>query len=404
MSSASRRQRKLREKLEKENGRHPSPPPKFTVPPPRAHCASQVRIGPEPAAAATATATGPGEFDPATLFESGTGPRFNSLKDSLRSKLLFPIEMKVAIVELTRAFGKQHKPTTKLEWWLVGEMARTTIQIDICCDQMLINDMLVIEKAGSAWVEQCQERAQRLGARLTKSPHVVKGALERTKYGALYLIDKLELLKDVIDSAGCIDEEQRQSFFDLVGIDHVYRNGSPRIPAGTDAAALSALVVKEIERHRSNLAESLIKSDRQEQQAAMVGISRFVDAETRRLKSNQSRARRRLTWAWDALKWLRMGVAPADIIDNESGKPLDPKDHESPTPADAEPSPSDPADAESGEVWMPTFLQGASEETRQDFTIFTEAYLRRRARAAKSKAAPAADQSAPAAEPEPPSA
>jgi hypothetical protein len=46
------------------------------------------------------------------------------------------------------------------------------------------------------------------------------------------------------------------------------------------------------------------------------------DTVTRRIKSNASRAHKRLTWAVDTFRSLRAGVAPATIIDPETRRPL----------------------------------------------------------------------------------
>ena len=45
------------------------------------------------------------------------------------------------------------------------------------------------------------EQACRLGQKLSASPCWVKGALERTKYGALYLIEKLTGLAEIVAEA-----------------------------------------------------------------------------------------------------------------------------------------------------------------------------------------------------------
>ena len=181
-----------------------------------------------------------------------TGPRresrANSVKRGLRSKFLFPLEMKESIDELFHAFSLQQLPRTRLEEWLVFELARSSVQCDECNDQLLINKLRVIERVGISWDDDCTERIDKLGERLHKDPYHIQRALARTRHGALYLIDKWALIDDSIVTNGGLDESQFETVHDLLGIEHVYRNGCRQVPAATDAPALRAVVAREVGR------------------------------------------------------------------------------------------------------------------------------------------------------------
>ena len=173
--------------------------------------------------------------------ETGTRreSRANSVKRGLRSKLLFPLEMKEAIDELAAAFSLQMKPCTSLEKWMVQEMARSSVQCDECSDQLLIDKVRIIERVGISWDDDCAERSEKLSLKLPVAPYNVQRALARTKHGALYLINQLTLLGEAVETNGGLDDPQRQVLYDLLGIEHVYRNGCrqvhrvwPRRPSG----------------------------------------------------------------------------------------------------------------------------------------------------------------------------
>ena len=145
-----------------------------------------------------------------------------------------------SINELTSEFSLQLKPGTSLERWLVSQMAISTVQCDECDDQLLVNKVRIIERVGTSWDDDCTERTDKLGQRLAADPYNVQRALARTKHGALFLIEKWTLLGEAIDSSGGLNDEQIQTCYDLIGIEHVFRSGCSRVPPGTDAVALRA--------------------------------------------------------------------------------------------------------------------------------------------------------------------
>ena len=284
---------------------------------------------------------------------AGPGSRFNALYDGLRSRLLFPDWMLRAIDERACAFAAQVAPRTLLEEWCVREMARGTVQKDLASDQLLINLRLAVERAGSSrWEDDRREQAEKLAKRLPTEPYRVARALARSKYGALYLIDKLTALGDVIATNGGLNDSQRDALLDALGIDHVVRDGC-KVPAGNDGPGLAAVVEREKARLEASVERSLNDRDRSEQRAAMIGIVRQHDEETRRLKSDKSRAQRRYNWAWKTFLQVQAGVNPATIIDPETGKPVDPRPHSSPAAEAARPAPGPAAEPVEAPSWDP---------------------------------------------------
>jgi hypothetical protein len=264
--------------------------------------------------------------------------RANATRLGLRSKLLFPVQMKELIDKLAVEYSLEMKTTTSLQEWCAFEMARSTVQCDESNDQLLINKVRIIEDIGTNWDDQCDERVQRLGARLPADSCRVQRALASSKHGALYLVDKLTLLGDAVDSNGVLDNAQMTTLYDLVGIDTVYRNGCRRVPTATDPQALRAFINNEVGKHRANLAGTLNARSDSEKRMAALGIARFRDAQTRALRSDLNRARKRYSWALESLRELQRGTDAAMILDPDTGAPI-----AAGPPARAVPEPHRPA-------------------------------------------------------------
>jgi hypothetical protein len=229
-----------------------------------------------------------------------------------------------AIVKACDKFTAILKPVGALEEYLVREMARSSTQDEKCSEQLDVDGFRAVERVGTSWDMDNAARIDRLGARMAKSPQVVAGELGRSKHGALYLINQWSALDEAIATNGGLDEPQRQVAFDLLGIDHVYRNGSRQVPAATDAPGLKALVARELGRHRDNLEQTLNATDTAERKMATLGLMSRRDATSRLLRADQNRARRRFSWALETLQMLRKGADPATLIDPDTGKPIAP--------------------------------------------------------------------------------
>jgi len=165
-------------------------------------------------------------------------------------------------------------------------------------------------------------------------------------------------------------------------VDHVFRNGSQKVPAGSDGPALAAVVAKEKARLTTKLDRELNARDLHEQAAARLGIVRHLrDQETRNLRGDQTRADRRVKWALQTLADVRAGVDPATIIDNETRRPINPQDPASPAqeaaPADPPAPPSPPAEPSPSAAQKSPFPEGLPEELKQIFLLVGEAYARK---------------------------
>src|SRR5262249_5174476 len=116
----------------------------------------------------------------------------------------------------------------------------------------------------------------------------------------------------------------------------------PEVPAGTDTAALKALVAREL-RRLETLQLTLSARDQADQRMAVKGVPMHQDAVTRRLKQNAARARARLAWAteqWNRLK-NPQAAAGAGTPDTDADTRKAPAPAPAPAPA-VKPAPVPP--------------------------------------------------------------
>ncbi len=326
----------------------------------------------------------PPERDSDGRTQAGFGSRGNRLIHGIRARLLFPDLMRQAMDERKVKYAARIKPIDALEAFLVGQMARGSVQSEFAGDQLLANYPLAVGRVDTRWEEDRRDDADRLGERLSKSPCRVARALGRTKYGALYLIDKLTSLGESIAANGRLDPQQRDYLFDILAVDPILRNGSARVPAGDDGPALAEAVEKERARLTTKIERSLNGQDLSEQSAARLGIVRSYDQETKNLRSNARYADRRYDWAWAALCQLRAGVDPSTIIDPETNNPIAPEAPAAPAPEAAPPGPAAPASpppepaASTSTFRLPAAFAGLPEEIKQMLILMAEADHRER--------------------------
>ena len=281
----------------------------------------------------------------------------------------------------------------------MGQLAMGTVQSDLAADQLIVNASLAVQRVDTPrWAEDRREYAEKLGQRIATAPGRIARELGRCKYGALYLLDQLTSISESIASNGCLDDAQRECLFDCLGVDHVFRNGSQKVPAGSDGPGLAAAVEKEKARLTTKLERELNARDLQEQADARLGIVKFRDQETRNLRGDETRADRRVKWAWQTLAEVRAGVDPATILDNETGRPINPRDRDSPAPEAARPKPAPPepptatapeaaaaAAASTSTFRIPPMLQGLPEELKQMLILMAEAHHRKLAPAGEER-------------------
>ena len=140
-------------------------------------------------------------------------------------------------------------------------MARASVKIDVATELLTINQERVQSRVETHWDEDAAAREDRRAKGLQDQPYDVARELGRSKHGTLLLISRWEALGEAVAANQGLDEVQIQMAYDLLAIPKVLRNGSRQVPAADNAPALSALVNRELARHRTRLERSLNAAD-----------------------------------------------------------------------------------------------------------------------------------------------
>jgi hypothetical protein len=146
-----------------------------------------------------------------------------------------------------------------------------------------------------------------------------------------------------------------------------------------------ALCGREVQRLARKLELVLEPRDRLAQDKARLGLPGVPNPAVRRLKSDVSRARKRMVWAIDTFRALKLGIAPAVIIDPETKQPVGPAsradrkaaaaaESEQASGPEAEPD-SEPVAAEADNVPVP-LPAGLSPEAQEMLLIMGESIRR----------------------------
>jgi hypothetical protein len=272
--------------------------------------------------------------------EGSAASRRNAIDDGSRSISEFPPEMAERIAAKEKTLKAELKPRNELESMAITELARASIQHVHCEDQVIRNEARVIADVDLSWNDDQRAHINRVGGRLGKAPDRVAPALEQSRQGAEWCVDRWRGLAQAVAAHGRLTDEQRALAFDLMGISVVLRAGTQRVPAADDAEGLKAFIDQQIERLETRIETELKDRDVREQERARHGLPRIEDAQTRKLRSNANRAYRRFVTALESFRQLRLDLPPAPGTVKGRTAPA-------PAPPTAPAPPSAPAPADS---------------------------------------------------------
>jgi hypothetical protein len=247
----------------------------------------------------------------------GSASRRNAIRDGCRSLSQFPEDMQRVINAREDALRDELKPENELEVICVEEIACASIQVRVCEGQVEQDKVRFRTESGLTWDDDRRTEVYALAERLPKAPQRVAHLLEQSLQGAEFCIERWVGLRDSVEANGRLTEPQRQRAFDLLGVDLLARDGTKRVPAADDAAGLLALVERQEKRLKDRINGELRSRDERARERAKRGLPTVQDAETKRVRSNFSRASRRLKWATEMFWQLRQDLA--------LGVPLDPE-------------------------------------------------------------------------------
>jgi hypothetical protein len=260
----------------------------------------------------------------------------NAIRDGCRSITEFPIDTQQRIDARYAEHCAELQPKTSLERELILEMARAEIQKDVA--HRLRHDLERIRQAvEETWDEDQRRLTNNLAARLPRDPQRVAELLLQTKHGAEWALTTWRGLAASARENHGLTEPQRQLVFDLKGISPLLRDNTDTVPAASDEARLLALITREVKALETRLVLELEGRDKRARARAKLGQMPPPDAATRKYKSDEARAHKRWTRAFESFQWVRAGMPASDLIHPLTGKPLQ--------EAEAAPTPEPPSSA-----------------------------------------------------------
>jgi hypothetical protein len=249
-------------------------------------------------------------------------------------------------------------PKNSVERLLVTIIARESVKVDVCNKQMQVNELMAREEFEETWDDQRRQEANRLAARLASNPCGVKQQLEDTLHGAQWCLAQWRELGESVVEHGFLTEPQRQFCCDLMGILPLFRDHTAKVPACDATEDLLKLVAEQFDRLKDRIGHVLEQRDKHARKKVRLGLPIPPDATTKKIKSNEARAYKRMVWGYESLQALRRGVSPATLIDPATRKPIQPEEEPPPPPpqgtaADA-PPPETASPASAGAQVDPT--------------------------------------------------
>ena len=252
-----------------------------------------------------ASPTGPGPGDTDSVFQGSEASKRNALTHELTATKVFSPALKAAIDQCAANLTEAYQPATAYEHSLVANMGRASVQLSRCRQLLAGDSERRATRAQRCWDGDRRAAIEKLAARLPKEPHQIKPALERSKQGVDWLLTEWAVLLQLVLTNNCLNVQQRQRAFDMLGVRTEDREGHAFVPAETDAVGLRSLAEGELSRLRKVLSEKLIGEDRSDQLDAIKGFPVEEDAVTKRLRRYETRLSKEWNHYRNELLWLR---------------------------------------------------------------------------------------------------
>jgi hypothetical protein len=207
-------------------------------------------------------------------------------------------------------YTRIYQPDSPVDEHFIQMMAYAAYHVEQCerYRQLLLQH--VDQSADEFWNADRRKEAEKLAASLAKSPGRVAKALEKTKQGAEWKIDRWKRLHLILTRLGAWGEDERKHAFDLLGIPSRSRKKSTVVPEGTDVQGLLQLVSREVARLRELISTILAAQDQNAYaEARLSGLSPY-DERLFRLQKDEARWSKMLRDAEKAMLSSRKRFPP----------------------------------------------------------------------------------------------
>jgi hypothetical protein len=236
--------------------------------------------------------------------------RRNALKHGPCSKEVLPDDLAKEVARRTAEFFAEFQPRTPYQAFLVREMALASVRLDRCAEMSILNRGRVRQRASLIWDHDRRVAVEETGAKLAKDPARVARALRGRKQGADWLIERWELLGEILKNKGAWTDAQRRLALDLLGVPVELRDGNDIVPPADDVEAMAELVADQIAMLAEDQEGVLDALDAEERSLALEGMPAEEDAASSRLRKYEASCRRAFHAARAELLRLREAEEP----------------------------------------------------------------------------------------------
>ena len=232
--------------------------------------------------------------------------RSNAVKHGLAGSGVVVVDDDQAVVAQRLDSWRSAYPIhSEEDQWFFEQIVVNSVRIDRCQREEATLRTQLSERATRCWNLDRGIAVEALGKTLSKTPSLVACKLHQTLQGCDWLLDRWNLLKEVLDVAGAWTEEHESLALDMLGTPLELRTLKPW------SGSPWPVVVEEIEalrRERDTLAEL----DALDHRAAVLGMAADLPRPLALQRRYEAGCMRRLQWARNCLGGKHGDSAPPE--------------------------------------------------------------------------------------------
>ena len=166
---------------------------------------------------------------------------------SVRKVQNLPSKLQEEVDERMAVYVARHQPISDDDWALCSLASLSFVQHREAIQEKEVYLSVRSYQAQVTWeVDRIAETAQ-LGARISKRPEVVAAELNRTYYGALWLLERWKYLARCLETTGIWTEADVSMAYDLLGRDLQVRGQDPQNLGSGGLDVRRAIATKHLE-------------------------------------------------------------------------------------------------------------------------------------------------------------
>ena len=306
--------------------------------------------------------------------DQGKGSRWNAVRHGCMAQILLPADLQQEVARCTAMLTEHYRPTNDFQVSRIAKMGRLEAQLARLETMKVIDLQRTMDRALLVWDQDRGVYIDQLVQTLAEDAGVGR-ALARSKQGVAWLLQTWRGLSDVLKITGKWTDDQIRLGLDLAGIRSELREAYwPKLATGTTEER-AQFVSDQVTMLEQSLEESLNSLDWANQSMAAAGMPMEEDADTKRIRKQESRVKLDYRRAKAELEESRAQAAAA-AASPESAPASEPEPVASSSRTTPAPDPDPPPRPKTSHAAM-NFLEKRSELMGFDIPATATAAARR---------------------------